>query len=1031
MLARREGAQVVVLNQTRHRQGTALNLRRPLVEPACLPAALAVQGQETPPEGGTDYRGVVVLAVARPVPGTSWQLVAKVDREEVDASLRRMAWTTGLVMVFLLLSAAAGLGLFWRQRDNQWLRRQLAVDSERRELAQRFIQINEQANDIVLLFDQDWNILEANQRAVQTYGHSLAGLLGMSARDLRPPHGMVPFEEEARRSDDPGGAIYETLHQRADGTAFPVEVSIRAVELGGDKYRQAFIRDIGERKRAEQALAKSEAELSAIFQGAPIMMILVDQERRVVKANQAALEVAGRQANEVQGFSNGQLLACLHALDHPQGCGHGPACQDCLVRGAVLHTLASGQDIHRQEASLLLERPSGPLEVFVLLSTTLLRNDHKRLALVCLEDIGERKRAELALKHSEKRFRLLFEEAPLAYQSLDEQGTILEVNQAWLRTLGYRREDVIGKWFGGLLREEFVPHFQNNFPYFKYAGHIEGVEFEVLRADGQAVLVSFNGAIGTDQQGRFQQTHCIFLDITERRRAEQAIHDSEERFRATFEQAAVGMVHTDLEGRFLRANQRFCDFLGYTLQELRERTVASVTHPEDLSREMQRLAQLMSGELAVMARSKRYLKKDGGVVWGKVTGSALKDDQGRPLYLISVVEDITEQRKLEAQLRQSQKMEAMGTLAGGIAHDFNNILGAVLGYSEMALADARQGQVNPRDLEQVIQAALRAKNLVSQILTFGRKREAELRPLDLNKSVAQAQAILERTLPKMIQIETILATDLHLVNGDPNQLEQVLLNLATNARDAMPEGGRLLLETQNTTLTPEYCAQHPEMRPGPHALLLVSDSGQGMDQATREKVFDPFFTTKEVGRGTGLGLSLVYGIVKGHGGYIYCYSEPGLGTTFKVYLPAHLAQPLPAALLEATDEEGVGGGETILLVDDEEPLRLLGARMLEAVGYQVRTAASGEEALDIFARLEPRPDLVILDLGMPGMGGKRCQERLLRLAPELKVIIASGYSANGQVKQALEAGARAFVSKPLRRRELLSRVREVLDQGDA
>ncbi len=1028
VLARREGDQAVVLNNLRHRKNAPLDFRLPLEPQGRQPMVMAVQGRPIPPQGTLDGRGVPVLAASRPVPGTSWHLVAKVDQEEILAHLRQMAWTTGLVMISLLLAGAAGLWLFWWRRDNRWLLRQLAMDAERQELAQRVMALYSQANEIILLMDQDGHILEGNQRAVEAYGYPLEQLLRMNILDLRAPQAQANYAEDFRRADNPQGIIFETLHQRRDGSVFPVEVSSRPVELGGDKYRQSFIRDISQRKAAEQALAQSEAELSALFQGAPIMMILVDHDRRVVKANRAALETAGRPDQEASGLRGGELMRCMHSLDDPQGCGFGPACQGCLLRAALLRTLETGQESFRQEVTLLLERPQGPEEVFALVSTTRLHTQAKPLVLLCLEDITERKRAELALKQSKERFRLLFEEAPLAYQSLDEEGRILEVNQAWLQALGYRREQVIGKWFGSLLREEYVPHFRQNFPRFREAGHIEGVEFDMLRADGSTMLVSFNGAIGRDALGRFQQTHCIFLDITEHRRAEQAIHESEERFRGTFEQAAVGMVHTGLDGSFLRVNQRFCDFLGYGSQELLGKKFAEVTHPEDLSTDLAQLSRLMSGEIEVHSRQKRYLRQDGSIVWGKLTVSAVKDTQGRPQYLIAVVEDITEQRKLEAQLRQAQKMEAMGTLAGGIAHDFNNILGAVLGYAEMALDDSRQDGVDPHDLEQVIQAALRAKNLVQQILTFGRKSEAELRPLDLNQAVEQARDILERTLPKMIAIDTRLAPDLDLVNGDPNQVEQVLLNLGTNARDAMPEGGRLLIETQNVTLGQDYCARNPEMLPGRYVLLMFSDTGQGMDLATREKVFDPFFTTKEVGKGTGLGLSMVYGIVKGHRGHIFCYSEPGLGTIFKIYLPSHQAEPQAATAQEAPDEEMLRGCEVILLVDDEEPLRQLGSRLLEGMGYQVRTAQSGEEALEVFKQMRPRPDLVVMDLGMPGMGGKKCLERLLALEPDQKVVIASGYSVTGQVQEALRAGGRAYVSKPFRRLELLGRVREVLDQ---
>jgi CheY-like chemotaxis protein len=373
-------------------------------------------------------------------------------------------------------------------------------------------------------------------------------------------------------------------------------------------------------------------------------------------------------------------------------------------------------------------------------------------------------------------------------------------------------------------------------------------------------------------------------------------------------------------------------------------------------------------------------------------------------------------------------MEAIGTLAGGIAHDFNNILAAILGYAEIALQLGQEGLPNHQELAQVIQATERARNLVKQILTFSRKAEADLRPLDLNQAVRQALNLLGPTLPKMVRIEAHLEPNLELVRADATQMEQVLLNLAGNAADAMPEGGRLLIETQNLFLGEDDCDQHLELKPGRYVMLTVSDTGMGISPQVIEHIYDPFFTTKGVGRGTGLGLSTVFGIVKGHGGELTCYSEPGQGATFKVYLPVPpaLDQAVPAE--PAPPEPPVRGEETVLLVDDEAALRDLGRQALEGAGYRVLTAASGEEALAIHQARGAAIDLVVMDLGMPGMGGQRCLREILARDPKAKVVIASGYSANGQVKASLESGAAGYVAKPFRRADLLTTIRDVLNR---
>jgi nitrogen-specific signal transduction histidine kinase/ActR/RegA family two-component response regulator len=386
-----------------------------------------------------------------------------------------------------------------------------------------------------------------------------------------------------------------------------------------------------------------------------------------------------------------------------------------------------------------------------------------------------------------------------------------------------------------------------------------------------------------------------------------------------------------------------------------------------------------------------------------------------------------ERSRMEGQLRQAQKMEALGTLAGGVAHDFNNILSAILGYAELAQDGASQGRDNRPELGQVIAAANRAAELVRQILTFSRKMEPELKPLDLNREVSRALEVLGHTLPKMIEIQADLGQGLEPVLANAGQIEQVLLNLAINAADAMPQGGRLSIRTERVDLDQDYCGQHLASRPGPHLRLTVSDTGQGMPPEVLEHIFDPFFTTKGPGKGTGLGLATVYGIVKGHHGAIHCYSQPGQGTVFIIHLPLARRDASAPGAATARVAEPPGGAESILVVDDEQALRQVAARMLGGVGYRVRAAASGEAALELLDSGEDRPDLIILDLGMPGMGGLACLGEILSRDPEQYVLIASGYAGSDQVRQSLENGAAGFVAKPFRRVELLGMVRRLLD----
>jgi nitrogen-specific signal transduction histidine kinase/CheY-like chemotaxis protein len=405
--------------------------------------------------------------------------------------------------------------------------------------------------------------------------------------------------------------------------------------------------------------------------------------------------------------------------------------------------------------------------------------------------------------------------------------------------------------------------------------------------------------------------------------------------------------------------------------------------------------------------------------------SAPKYRDGEPVGIRGIVIDVTETKKLEAQLRQAHKMEAVGTLAGGIAHDFNNLLQAVQGYAELLLLRKTEMEPGYQELLEISRAAKRGGELTRQLLTFSRKVESRLRPTDLNRIVEDVRLLLERTIPKMIKIELQLTTNLNYVNADASQIEQILMNLAVNARDAMPDGGMLTIATSNVILEETDHYQQAEVTPGNYVLLRVADTGEGMDKSTLEHIFDPFFTTKEVGKGTGLGLAMVYGIVKSHGGHIACHSTLGEGTVFEVVLPAVEPAEKPSTTLTGSDEPG-GGHETVLLVEDDESLRELGEQILKMFGYTVISAADGERALQIYREDKAAIDLVILDLIMPGMGGEQCLQEILAINSQAKVIIASGYSASAEAEWAAAIGAKALVEKPYNVQQMLKVVREVL-----
>jgi CheY-like chemotaxis protein len=375
-------------------------------------------------------------------------------------------------------------------------------------------------------------------------------------------------------------------------------------------------------------------------------------------------------------------------------------------------------------------------------------------------------------------------------------------------------------------------------------------------------------------------------------------------------------------------------------------------------------------------------------------------------------------------------MEAIGTLAGGIAHDFNNLLQAIQGYTELLLMRKREEESGFRELREVIRASKRGAELTQQLLTFSRKVESKRKPLDLNQEVGELRDLVERTIPRMIEVEFHLDGNLKALNADSAQLKQVLMNLVVNAKDAMPEGGKLVIETKNITLDQDFCKRYAEVKPGEYVLLSISDTGHGMDHDTLEHIFDPFYTTKEVGKGTGLGLAIVYGIVKNHEGYVMCSSRPGAGTSFRIYFPMTEVETETVDSMGSPESKpfALGGNETVLLVDDEEFIRELGMDVLGQAGYTVLTANDGEEALKVYRREHGRIDLIILDLIMPGMGGSKCLEELLKVNPQAQILIASGYSPDASTKGTLQSGAADFINKPYDTKQLLLLVRKILDR---
>ncbi len=545
-------------------------------------------------------------------------------------------------------------------------------------------------------------------------------------------------------------------------------------------------------------------------------------------------------------------------------------------------------------------------------------------------------------------------------------------------------------------------------------------EYRVIWPDGTVRWVRDSIMATPGPDGRSLRLDGILTDITERRRMDEALRAGEAKYRALIENLSQSVFLKDRDLRFVAANRPFCEALGVAEADLVGKTDLDFYPPHlaDKYRADDRL---------VLTEDRRVEVEEENVINGRscvvrVVKTPVKDDQGNTVGVLGIFWDVTQQRALEAQLRQAGKLEAVGQLAGGVAHDFNNLLTAILGNLSLISANLSTADPNQELLATAEKAALRAATLTSQLLGFSRKTLLRPQPTNLNLISDEVVGILRRTIDPRIAVEVRRAADLGLVHADASQLTQVLLNLCLNARDAMPNGGRLLLETDNVVLDEEYARFHLEARPGRFVRLRVSDTGCGIPPEIRGRIFEPFFTTKELGKGTGLGLAMVFGIVSQHQGWIHCYSEAGQGTCFHIYLPRFDGEAVSSVRAVTPP---CHGHETVLVADDEPMIRNLAKAILQRYGYQVLLAEDGAEAVELYQRERSRIDLVILDLTMPRLSGRDACRRLLEINPQARILFASGYSAD-QVQ--CEGAVLGFVAKPYRPEELAGTIRTVLDR---
>jgi two-component system NtrC family sensor kinase len=706
-------------------------------------------------------------------------------------------------------------------------------------------------------------------------------------------------------------------------------------------------------------------------------------------------------------------LACIHPEDRAR------------VEKAIQKVLAGREEYAEQYR---LVRPDGTV-CWIEAHGAILRDGPSTHMLGMGIDVTSLKEAQQSSRESEEKYLLLLNSTAEGIYGLDLERNCTFCNPACLRLLGYQApEDLLGKNMHALVhhtREDGTPYSEEDSHLYAAvrggeASHV--AEALQWRADGTSFLATY-WSRPVHKGGTLVGAVVSFLDISEQRRAEQALRVSEEKYRELVENATYGIFRSSREGDFLDVNPALVAMLGYSSKsELMTSNLNSDIYENPAERAS--LLEMFETGARIDRAEVNWKRKDGKVIFVRESGRHVRRKDGKAGYFEVIVEDITEQRSLEAQLRQAQKMEAVGLLAGGISHDFNNHLSVILGNADLLLEKTRLGKLR-HYAEEIKKATHRATQLTRQLLAFSRKQVLYPALLDLNAVVGEVVKILRRLIGEDVQIVIEGETNLASVRADCGQVEQILMNLATNARDAMPDGGKFTIRTENAELGPDDVALHPYVRPGHYVRLSVSDTGAGMSEEVRSRAFEPFFTTKPLGRGTGLGLATVYGIVKQSGGYVWISSALRAGTTFDIYLP-RVDEAAPARFGgPEVREECPKGTETVLLLEDEESLREVICEVLSGAGYSVLQAGRGDQTIEMAQQYEGPIHLMVSDVVLPDMSGPAAVARVRAIHPETKVLFVSGYAEVPVAQTLIEQGA-ILLQKPVSRSDFMRKVDEIL-----
>ena len=921
---------------------------------------------------------------------------------------------------FVTLTAVV-IYLVLRQAQERWRReaeRHRHTDASRRSSEEKLRAIREAEQDCVKLIEPDGTIREINPAGLKileadtpeaVVGRTLLPLVAPDYREAVRALLQAAMRGEKRCLEFPLTSLKGTVRWlELTGAPFQSEETGQTLVLG-------VSRDISARKHVEAELSFNRDLFQTLLDNSPDHIYFKDRDSRFIKTNLAHARKFGfKSAEEMAGKTDFDLFAEDHAR---------------AARADEQAILRTGQPMLSK-----VEKESwqdGRPATWALTAKMPLRNRAGEIigTFGISKDITALKQTEEELLWKTTFLETLVDSVGVGVLVVDDQAKKVLQNQA-VRDLWKIPPDIAGHpddrrqldFAAGRVKQP--EGFLAKIDYLN--AHPNEICRDVVELTDGTVMDRYSAPVRSKAGKQFGRI-WIFRDITREQNAEDALRASEAQLRATFEGAAIGIAVVNPDGRLLKCNPMLVQLLGYSQAELCGMTFTELTHPDDVAADWQLYRSLLAGERHHYQLEKRYRRKDGKIIWGRLTVSLVRQTDSAPPLAIGMVEDITERRNLEAQVRQAQKMEAIGLLASGVAHDFNNVLAIIqlqagsLGFNE-ELSPAQQ-----ESALEIIRAAERAANLTRQLLLFSRKQSLQPVNLSLNQIAGQMTRMLQRVLSEDISLAANYAPNLPLINADAGMMEQILMNLAVNARDAMPRGGQLTIATGTARLNPSQAGPNSQLAPGLYVRLTVTDTGTGIAPEHLPHIFEPFFTTKEAGKGTGLGLATVYGIVEQHRGWITVSSEPGQGATFNLYFPA-VAGDHAEPLHEPAAGKLPHGTETIFVVEDATAVRTIVCHTLRRCGYNILQAESGREALAVWPQYQDQVDLLLTDIVMPnGLTGFELARQLQATRPGLKVIYTSGYSGDleGNLGKLVEGVN--FLQKPYSAHKLAEAVRQNLD----